>query len=283
MARNDELPLNSDGQTTPVHDEQGHNYREDTPPTSSRLTGDEVNNTLFVTPVTTRPMLREAAEANTALSKKRHQSHTDDSSKNPGTTYPGYHNRQYGNRISAREAEDKWTEISEQIDREARFLLLLHMRHDLLDIKEDVLKKVLPEYPIESTVYGNVRVVLMEKVKRYRYSLIEDVILHVKTAMNVTDGSGIRYCTTLDGLGDMFQSFTDFLQRFPLIADCDQLDKDEFHETFKRRSNTKAPKPISKKHALIQGQEYILSRASPPPPKRRKETLVPGRSARVIE
>ncbi|ELR08544.1 hypothetical protein GMDG_08642 [Pseudogymnoascus destructans 20631-21] len=102
------------------------------------------------------------------------------------------------------------------------------MRHDLLDIKEDVLKKVLPEYPIESTVYGNVRVVLMEKVKRYRYSLIEDVILHVKTAMNVTDGSGIRYCTTLDGLGDMFRTrytAANFFEAFRFIHHYIDLEK----------------------------------------------------------
>ncbi|ELR07911.1 hypothetical protein GMDG_08559 [Pseudogymnoascus destructans 20631-21] len=55
--------------------------------------GDEVNDTLFILPVTTRPMLREAAEANTAPSKNHLQSYTDDAGKNPGTTYPGYHNR----------------------------------------------------------------------------------------------------------------------------------------------------------------------------------------------
>ncbi|OAF55004.1 hypothetical protein VC83_08572 [Pseudogymnoascus destructans] len=134
----------------------------------------------------------------------------------------------------------------------------------------DAKKTVQDFWQSQLGLQSGVRVVLMEKVKRYRYSLIEDLILHVKTAMNAVSLHSR-------------ESFTDFLQRFPLIADYDQLDKDEFHGTFKRRSNTKAPKPISKKHALIQGQEYILSRASPPPPKRRKETLVPGRSARVIE
>ncbi|ELR04995.1 hypothetical protein GMDG_01566 [Pseudogymnoascus destructans 20631-21] len=290
-------------------------------------------------------MLREAAEANTALSKKRHQSHTDDPSKNPGTTYPGYHNchiaaemEQYGNRISAREAEDKWTEISEQIDREAHFLLLLHMRHDLLDIKEDVLEKVLPEYQSSQQYMG------MSVLSLWKRS---NITASRQDCNECNRWIWYSFCTTLDGLGDMFrtrytaanffeafrfihhyidlekssnlaqyyvkelyvnacartklmmdwksdpnrkavslhsrESFTDFLQCFPLIADYDQLDKDEFHETFKRRSNTKAPKPILKKHALIQGQEYILSRASPLLPKCRKETLVPGRSARAIE
>ncbi|ELR03034.1 hypothetical protein VC83_02454 [Pseudogymnoascus destructans] len=97
-----------------------------------------------------------------------------------------------------------------------------------MNIKEDVLKKVLPEYPIESTIYGNVHVVLMEKVKRYRYSLIEDLILHVKTAMNVADGSGIRYSKTLDGLGDMFRTrytAANFLEAFRFIHHYIDLEK----------------------------------------------------------
>lgn len=79
------------------------------------------------------------------------------------------------------------------------------------------------------------------------------------------------------------ESLSDFLQRFPLVADYDQLDKDEFHETYKRRSNTKAPKPISRKRALVRGQDYVASQDTPPPPKRRKETPVPGRSGRTME
>lgn len=77
--------------------------------------------------------------------------------------------------VQPRKIEGKWKGMMEMLDRETRYLFLMHFHHSVPGLKEGVIAKIAPNLPWYSRTHASLRASIMEKSKSMRYSMLKSL------------------------------------------------------------------------------------------------------------
>ncbi|KFY07776.1 hypothetical protein V492_06834 [Pseudogymnoascus sp. VKM F-4246] len=119
---------------------------------------------------------------------------------------------------SPHEIEAEWKSMVKLLDRETRFMFLMHFQHNIPDLKEAIIKNITPGFPPYSRTYASLRGSIMAKCRRMRYETIQSLCSHVKAA--VQEDGQLKDCTEMRALVQYFLgcfSVDNFFKAFGFI------------------------------------------------------------------
>ncbi|KFY82324.1 hypothetical protein V500_10627 [Pseudogymnoascus sp. VKM F-4518 (FW-2643)] len=121
------------------------------------------------------------------------------------------------------ETKADWKVNMELLDRETRFLFLIHFRHDVPDLKEEIIAKIIPGLACYSRTHINMRATIMKKCRQLRYKTVQSLVSHVKTAIHNAPPEQRSFLQGSAGMKELVEHFrtlyspSNFFSAFPFI------------------------------------------------------------------